>query len=372
MSGMTTVFSQALKILDFWKEGDPEWLNGEELWRRKELLRKTLHPPSISRKSKREFSRYLAELAEHKFLWRRWNSEEWCYYYAKVDEAHRRSFASIFFDFAESGSICETRDVLGASVIYSKPALSDFMNEKQVQNIYFILNGTNSKIEDRIVGLLQKRKDASAQHRDPRSYATSVRKHAEMAERLRRSGKVETQKEDKKTLGQLLAEAKLRDCDTVEKLRKKVGWHFSRMMKDYPLTFDEYKEYQRLSTIILPVKKSLLDIEEQTPKFLCCFWNFEMEEYFLDIQNLVLCVDDIVRSTEKIIESMSRPRLLEYRQNIEKALRSGTFHMPLWTGSDKAYQPKLRPSWNDRTARKYLKGILMSIDHWLSINKERK
>jgi len=143
-------------------------------------------------------------------------------------------------------------------------------------------------------------------------------------------------------------------------------------MKDIPLTLDEYEEYQQLERKILPLKSFFKKIGDQAPKFLCCFWNFEMEEYFLRKHNFVLCIDDILRPTEEVIVSLSKNQLLTYKKNLERSMRSGKFQMPEWTGNIGCFQPKLRPSWDDKFARKYLRRILLKTAQELGAEGEGK
>ena len=44
----------------------------------------------------------------------------------------------------------------------------------------------------------------------------------------------------------MLVRARLEDLNTVEDFKAKAQWRFNRMMKDIPLTLNEYEEYQRL------------------------------------------------------------------------------------------------------------------------------
>jgi hypothetical protein len=57
--------------------------------------------------------------------------------------------------------------------------------------------------------------------------------------------------------------------------------------------------------------------------------------------------------------------MLDYRKDLVKTIRSGAFRMPRWTGKDNRFEPKVRLSWDEKTARKYLKRILINIDHKL-------
>lgn len=370
MSSMTSVFANALKILNLWSEKEDKWLSFKDLWRRKMRFQ-----PALGGKSEREFRRYLDELVEHRFLLKRWKDEgtRGCYYYAKIDKVQRRSFADLFLDFAELTGFKENRDVLGASIIYSQPSLIDFMTKEEIDEVRIILDKTNSLVAGKISqALIQKRIQELPVEMKEGAYAYPSNKQGydEMRHRLERSGKVETQKNNDVVEAEIAARAKNWECNTVEDLKGKVGWKYNRMIKDLPLTFDEYREYRNLEAKILPLKKFFEKMENQIQKFLCCFWNYEMEEYILEKHNFVLCTDNILRPTEEVIESLSKVQLKDYKNNLEKAVRSGTFHMPQWTGRDDRYEPKIRISWSNKTARKCLKRILLSINYKLEIDKE--
>lgn len=366
---MTLVFANALKILSLWNEEDDKWLSVKDLWRRKHFQ------PVLGGKSEREFRRYLDELVEHRFLLRRWKDEgtRGCYYYAKIDKVRRRSFADLFLDFAELTGFTENRDVLGASVIYSQPSLIDFMTQEEIDEVRIILDKANSLVVGKISqALIQRRIEELPVEMKEVAYAYPSNKQGydEMRHRLKRSGKVETQKDNDAVEAEITMRAKNWECNTAEDLKDKFGWKYNRRLKDLPLTFDEYKEYRHLETKILPLKMFFEKMENQIQKFLCCFWNYEMEEYILEKHNFVLCTDNILRPTEEVIESLSKMQVMEYKNNLEKAIRSGTFHMPQWTGRDDRYEPKIRISWSNKTARKFLKRILLSINDKLRIDKE--
>lgn len=288
MSSMTTVFSDALKILNLWTEKGDKWLSLNDLWSKKERL-----SPSLKRKSKHEFGRYLTELVRHNFVIRQWDSEKGCYCFAKVDEVQRKSFASIFVDFA--GSVCfgESRDALGASVVFSQPALTDFMTQEEIEKINVCLDNANGIITDRVTRALMQKKIEELPDNlkaDANAYPHNARLYDEMRRRLELSGKVKTEKEDKAASAKMLVRARLEDLNTVEDFKAKAQWRFNRMMKDIPLTLNEYEEYQRLERKISHLREFFEKMDDQIPKFLCCFWNFGMEEYFLEKHNFIVCV----------------------------------------------------------------------------------
>lgn len=83
---------------------------------------------------------------------------------------------------------------------------------------------------------------------------------------------------------------------------------------------------------------------------------------------LLFAFDDILRPAEEVIDSLSKIQILDYRKDLEKAIRSGTFSMPRWPVKDNRFQPKLRLSWDEKAARKYLQRILLNIDYKLEAN----
>jgi len=176
---------------------------------------------------------------------------------------------------------------------------------------------------------------------------------------------VKTQKEDHKVNSQMLSQAKLSSFNTVDEFESHVSDRFNRLFKDYPLTLSEQKEYQDLKTKFNKSKlygKIFARIEDEIPRMLCCFYNFEMEELLLLENDLVLTVNDMIKPIEEVLTPLSRGQLVEYKERIEEALRSPMVHLPRWVGSDSKVQPKMRLSWDNSTSRKYLKRILLFIE----------
>jgi DNA-binding HxlR family transcriptional regulator len=351
-------------ILRLWNGKDNECLSFEELLRRKNSR---TYGKELSKITTRHFIRRLNELVSMRWLHKEVDSSRKTWY-SKTEKGKIKSFTSFLNDWVEREEIGENRDLLGASIICSEPALDNFMREEEIEELYTIMNGANAQIIGKIHEILLKRKLEELSERDRENvvfFMKNIKKFDEMTRRFERSGVVKTQKEDHKVNSQMLSQAKLSSFNTVDEFESHVGDRFNRLFKDYPLTLSEQKEYQDLKTKFNKSKlygKIFARIEDEIPRMLCCFYNFEMEELLLLENDLVLTVNDMIKPIEEVLTPLSRGQLVEYKERIEEALRSPMVHLPRWVGSDSKVQPKMRLSWDNSTSRKYLKRILLFIE----------
>ena len=355
------------RVLQLWYGKDDERLSYSEL-----LKRKSLDKP-LSRKSERQFIRYLNTLLELDYLEKDADSKRTTWYF-KTEKARRKSFAILLSDFVELFDSQENRDPFGASIVYSQPPLADFMTEVKIEELHAILDKANAEIVDKIVeALIQKR--IGELHASEREnvvfYSKTIKIFDGMTRRAEKSGVVKTSGENEKVYAEFQEQARLSGFDTVQEFKEKVGERFHRMFRHCALTFEEQKEYQDLKKKLkrrARAEEFFARIEDEMPRVFCCLYNFEMEEFLLFKLDLVLCLDDVIRPTAEVLESLSKEELTEYKANIEKTLRSRTIHPPEWTGNNDELQPKVRWSWDNSTARKYLRHILISVEKKLSLD----
>jgi DNA-binding HxlR family transcriptional regulator len=358
-------------ILRLWNGKDDECLSFEELLRRKNSR---TYGKELSEITTRHFIRRLNELVSMRWLHKEVDSSRKTWY-SKTEKGKIKSFTSFLNDWVEREEIGENRDLLGASIICSEPALDNFMREEEIEELYTIMNGANAQITGKIYEILLKRKLEELSERDRENvvfFMKNIKKFDEMTRRFERSGVVKTQKEDHKVNSQMLSQAKLSGFNTVDEFESHVGDRFNRLFKDYPLTLSEQKEYQDLKTKFNKSKlygKIFARIEDEIPRMFCCFYNFEMEELLLSENDLVLTVNDMIKPIEEVLTPLSRDQSVEYKERIEKALRSPIARLPNWVGKNDGNQPRMRLSWDSSTCRRYLLCILLNIEKKLAANQ---
>jgi len=359
--------SNPFMVLQLWYGRDDARLGYSELLKRKALDK------NLRRKTERQFIRYLNALLELDYLEKDVDSKRNTWY-SKTDKARRKSFAVLLSNFVELSDSQENRDPFGASIVYCQPPLADFMTKEKIEELHAILDKANAEIVGKIVeALIRKRIGElhASEREDVVFYSKTIKMFDGMTRRLEKSGVVKTSGENEKIYAEFLEQAKLSGFDTVQKFKDMVGERFHRMFRHCPLTFEEQKEYQDLKKKLkrrARTEEFFARIEDEIPRVFCCLYNFEMEEFLLFKLDLVLCFDDVIRPTTEVLESLSKEELKEYKANIKRTLRSRTLYPPEWTGNNDALQPKMRWSWDNSTARKYLRHILISVEKKLSLD----
>ena len=360
------------RVLQLWYGKDDEQLSYSELLRRKNSNKACM----LSRKSERQFIRYLNTLVRINYLEKETdlNRTTW---YSKTEEARRKSFTILLSDFAERAGFHENRDRFGASIVYSQPALTDFMTQEEIEELYTILDEANVSVVSKIEERLTKKRIAELPTNESANvvlYQKNIGIFDEMTRRLKESGAVRSRGENEEVCAKLLEQAKRRGLDTVEEYKNKFGGRFHRKFRHYPLTFEEEKEYQDLKTKLnrASAEEFFAEIENKMPRIFCCVYNFEMEEFLLSELDLALCFDGIIRPIDEVLESLSKKQLKEYKAEIEKTLRFRTVRPPEWTGNNNNLRPKMSLSWNNMTARKYLHRVLMNVEEKLASDGSQK
>lgn len=356
--------SNLFRVLRLW------YGKGDERLSYSELLGRKNSDKELSRKSERQFIRYLNSLVKMNYLKKDPDLSR-TMWYSQTEEARRKSFTILLSDFAEHASFHENRDLFGASIIYSQPALTDFMTEEQIEELYTILDEANVSVVCKIEERLMKKRTGelpTSERENVVFYSRNIKIFDEMTRRLEESGVVKTREEDRKLCAKLLGQAKRKGFDTIEEFKNKLGSRSHRKFRHYPLTFEEEKEYQDLKNKLhrASAEAFFAKIENEMPRIFCCLYNFAMEEFLLSELDLALCFDGIIRPIDEVLESLSKKQLKEYKTKIEKTLRSKILRPPKWTENNDNLRPKMSLSWDNITARKYLHRILISVEKKLT------
>lgn len=356
-------------VLRLWYGRDDERLSFDELMRRKDT--KPIDPKLFDRHlfelGRRQFIRWLNDLTSMRLLVKDVDSSRNTWY-AKTEKGKRQSFASFLKDWVEREEVGECRDLYGASIIYSEPALDSFMREEDFEDLYHIMNEANAQIAGKILDALVKSKLGELSDRDRQNavfYRENISEFDRMARRFEKAGVAKTLNEDRKVNSEMLRQAKTRGFGSIEELKNADCYRFTDPFKDYSLTLAEQEKHRYLKSRIRPKdERFFAKVEEEMPGVFSCFYNFEMEELFLSNYNLILTANDVIKPLGEVLDSLGHDQLKEYVERIGKALRSPLGKLPEWVGS-KGDQPKMRLSWGNKTRRKYLLRIHVNVERKL-------